>query len=65
MSWVKLLSGLLALFRQIGLYLAAKDNQELGRLKEKERQDEANNRIVADINSADPDSVPDDEIIRR
>ena len=62
---ISFLTGLWALLKQFGLYLAAKDNQELGRLREQEKQDETNDQFVDDILSADPDSVPDDEVIRR
>jgi hypothetical protein len=61
MNWGRVIAGLLALFNRLAAFFEGRRNEELGRLKERERNAEAD-RIVSDvIKRSRPDSVPDAE----
>lgn len=65
MTWAAILKGALAFLRALFGFVEARRNEELGRLKERERADQANDDLRAAIDRANTDSVSDDEIVRR
>ena len=46
-------------------WVEGKKHEQLGELREKNRQHEANSDILDAIQLSDPDSVSDDEILRK
>ena len=64
MTWAAILKSLLELFNGLLAFLSAKDNQDYGRLKERERNDKDNYDLQSRIDNADGGEVSDDEIIR-
>lgn len=65
MTWASIIAGVLKFFNALAAYFQSRRDEELGRLKEWERQQDANDTINDAVNAADPDGVSDDEIIRR
>jgi hypothetical protein len=59
--WAKLIATLAGLIRSFMDYVEARRNEELGELREKERQRESDDAIRDAIDRAKPDSVSDDE----
>ena len=59
--WAKLIATILGLFRSFMDYAEARRNEELGELREKERQRESDVAIRDAIDRANPDSLSDDE----
>lgn len=65
MTWVGLISRLLAFVNSLITYISAERMKQLGRLQEKADNDAKNAEIVARVDAANPDSVPNDKIVRR
>jgi hypothetical protein len=65
MTWASIIAGALRFFNALAAFFQSRRDEELGRLKERERVDKANEDLRARIDRADPDSVSDDEIVRR
>lgn len=61
MNWFLLILKAIGSFFQ---WLSARDQQDLGRLRERERQQNVEDRFRRAIDAADPDRVPDDEAFK-
>ena len=59
--WAKLIAAIVGLIRSFVDYAEARRNEELGRLREQERQRENDKAVRDAIDRASPDSVSDDE----
>ena len=59
--WAKLIATIAGLIRSFMDYVEARRNEELGELREKERQRESDDAIRDAIDRADPDRVLDSE----
>lgn len=65
MTWASIIASVLKFFNALASYIRSKRDEELGRLKERERVNEANDDLRAAIERANADGVSDDEIVRR
>ena len=65
MTWASIIAGVLKFFNALAAFIQSRRDEELGRLKEQEKQHNANDVVNDAVDRADPDGVPDDEIIRR
>ena len=61
MTWVALIKAVLDFLSRLFASIHDRKQEELGRLREAERQAEIEDALVDRINSADPASVSDDE----
>lgn len=65
MTWASIIAGALRFFNALAAFFQSRRDEELGRLKERERADKANDDIRAAIDRADSSKLSDDEIVRR
>ena len=64
MTWVALIKAVLDFLNGLFASIRARKDEELGRLREREKQDAANDALRDAIDRANVDSVPDDTITR-
>jgi len=65
MTWASIIASALKFFNALAAFFQSRRDEELGRLKERERADKANDDLRAAIDRANSDVVLDDEITRR